>query len=306
MRWRSTAEMTLSDFSRRHEVSPEPENATAVSQNGRRLGFNDHACLAYSTRSERDAAAAAWLLEGARLEQRLLVVTADEDAGAGLLAALAEAAGAGPIPQVVNVGIDDVYDLSGPIDAESQLARYSDEVARAVAEGFNGLRVFCDITALIVEPARRAGHASCVEHVADVCTAQGNPLAPLCAYDTGVLWRRRSIGNGIASTPTWDRHGRDFVRSVLRCQVTNSRRRDRHLQRASARRCTRRAARRDGRNRRQRTVLRVRAGCGCARQQSQPTHGCVCAMFQPIVRRVWDVLELDPEMLTGVSCVTAA
>lgn len=288
--------MTLSDFSRRHEVSPEPENATAVSQNGRRLGFNDHACLAYSTRSERDAAAAAWLLEGARLEQRLLVVTADEDAGAGLLAALAEAAGAGPIPQVVNVGIDDVYDLSGPIDAESQLARYSDEVARAVAEGFNGLRVFSDITALIVEPARRAGHASW-EHVADAWMAQGNPLAPLCAYDTGVL------GDGARSVMALHplRHGTDTAATSFGLYCGAKRRIvDGEIDISSVPvLADALAALPAGTVEIDASELSFVCARGAVALANKATNARLrLCNVQPIVRRVWDVLELDPEMLT--------
>lgn len=146
---------------------------------------NDHACWAYTSRSERDAAALEWLLNGSRLGQRLFVVTGDDDRGAGLLAAIA-GANARVGQEVVTFAVDQLYDLSAPIDAEAQLAAYSDEVARAVADGFNGVRVFCDITPLISDPARRASHAHW-EHVADAWMAEGNPLAALCAYDIGVV-----------------------------------------------------------------------------------------------------------------------
>ncbi|MFJ4653305.1 MEDS domain-containing protein [Nocardia sp. NPDC088792] len=153
---------------------------------GRAVGCNDHACWAYTTRSERDAAAVEWLLAGAALGQRLFVVTADEDAAAGLLEAVVSASDTATVRGIVNVAIEDAYDLSGPIDAGAQLALYSGMVAQAIADGFNGLRVFADITALIADPARRAGHARW-EHIADAWMAAGNPLAPLCAYDIGVL-----------------------------------------------------------------------------------------------------------------------
>ncbi len=152
----------------------------------RSRGCGDHACVAYATRSERDAAAVEWLLEGAGLGQRLFVVTDDDDGGAGLLDALAGASGPELVDTVVCVGIDQVYDLSAPIDIPTQLSQYADEVARAVADGFTGLRVFCDITALIADPARRRSHGRW-EHAADVWIAAGNPLAPLCAYDIGVV-----------------------------------------------------------------------------------------------------------------------
>ncbi|WP_231639768.1 MEDS domain-containing protein [Mycobacterium sp. Marseille-P9652] len=154
--------------------------------NARGGGCSDHACLAYTTRSGRDAAAVEWLLEGARLGQRLFVVTHDDDGGAGLLSALASASDHELVRDVACAGIDQLYDLSVPIDLATQLSRYADEVARAVADGFSGLRVFCDITTLIADAERRRSHGRW-EHAADVWMAAGNPLAPLCAYDVGVL-----------------------------------------------------------------------------------------------------------------------
>ncbi len=154
-------------------------------QSARGAGCSDHACWAYSSRPERDAAAVEWLLDGARLKQRLFVVTADEDGGEELLAPVARA-DPRVAHAVANFDVNQLYDLSAPIDAEAQLALYSEEVARAVADGFNGIRVFCDITALIADPNRRASHARW-EHVADAWMASGNPLAPLCAYDVRVV-----------------------------------------------------------------------------------------------------------------------
>lgn len=111
--------------------------------------------------------------------------------------------------QVANCSISQLYDLSAPIDPEAQLAKYAAEVARALAEGCNGVRVFCDITALIADPARRASHAYW-EHFADGWMAEGNPLAALCAYDVGVLGDEPEAvmvlhplrhGPGVTSTP---------------------------------------------------------------------------------------------------------
>ncbi|WP_082691746.1 MEDS domain-containing protein [Mycobacterium sp. IS-1556] len=160
--------------------------ASGFFDSARETGCNDHACWAYSTRSERDAAAAEWLLEGAKLGQRPIAVTADDDAGAGLLAAITDAPGADSLQEVVHVGIDELHDLSAPIDVDAQLARYSDAVGKAIADGYRGLRVFCDITPLIADPTRHASHAHW-EHVADAWMAQGNPMAALCAYDIGVI-----------------------------------------------------------------------------------------------------------------------
>nr|WP_255494918.1 MEDS domain-containing protein [Nocardia sp. GTS18] len=142
-------------------------------------GCHDHACVAYTTRAERDRAAVEWLLEGAALGQRLLAVTDDDDAGDRLRAAFA-AADAGY--ELTHTSLGEVYDLSAPIDAEAQLAHFRGEVASAIDAGFAGIRVFTDITALNLDPARRPGHLRW-EHVADAFMAGGNPVAAMCAYD---------------------------------------------------------------------------------------------------------------------------
>ncbi|GAB3017238.1 hypothetical protein MBOU_35850 [Mycobacterium bourgelatii] len=159
--------------------------ASGIFESARAAGKCDHACLAYSTKSERDAAAVEWLVEGARIGQRLAMVTTDPDGGAELLAALA-AADARVAEQVAAFSHDQVYDMSKPIDADAQLALYAGQVKRALADGFTGIRVFCDITPLIADPARRASHAHW-EHTADAWMAEGNPLSALCAYDVGVV-----------------------------------------------------------------------------------------------------------------------
>lgn len=147
-------------------------------------------------------------MAGAHIGQRLFVVTADDDGGAELLAAIADA-DARVARAVANFSIDQLYDLSVPIDPQAQLANYAAEVARAVEEGCNGVRVFCDITALIADPARRASHAYW-EHFADGWMAEGNPLAALCAYDIGVVGDEPEAvmvlhplrhGPGVTSTP---------------------------------------------------------------------------------------------------------
>ena len=160
-------------------MGPRPSGARAP-------GYSDHGCWAYSSRFERDDAAVEWLLDGARLGQKLVAVTADGDAGLGLLAAITESPDAELLRGVTYYRVDELYDMARPIDPRAQLAMYSAHVARAIVDGFNGLRVFCDATPLIADPARRASHVRW-EHVADEWMAEGNPLAALCAYDIGVV-----------------------------------------------------------------------------------------------------------------------
>ncbi|MEV0685478.1 MEDS domain-containing protein [Nocardia sp. NPDC050378] len=147
----------------------------------RSAGCHDHACVAYSTRAERDRAAVKWLLEGAAIGQRLLAFTDDDDAGERLSAAFA-AADAGHGRELTHTSLRTLYDLTAPIDAEAQLAHYRAEVASARAAGFAGIRVFTDITALTLDSARRPGHVRW-EHVVDAFMADGHPVAAMCAYD---------------------------------------------------------------------------------------------------------------------------
>ncbi|MGV9413128.1 MEDS domain-containing protein [Nocardia sp. NPDC003693] len=178
--------MELEPFTSHPRPGPTPRSAGTV-LDARAPGCTDHLCWAYSSKAERDTAAVQWLIAGAEAGQRLLIVTADTDRAAGLIATVA-ARDAALAASIVNLGIADVYELSGPIDARAQLARYSGQVAQAVTDGFRGLRVFADVTALISDPARRAGHVRW-EHAADAWIAAGNPLAPMCAYDVGDLGR---------------------------------------------------------------------------------------------------------------------
>jgi MEDS: MEthanogen/methylotroph, DcmR Sensory domain len=265
----------------------------------RRRGCSEHACRAYTTRSERDAAAIEWLLEGVRLGQRLLAVAHDDDAGAGLLSAFADASSADVVQDVVYVSIDQFYDLSAPIDIDAQLSRYSNEVARALADGFTGLRVFCDITTLIADAARRPGHARW-EHAADAWMAAGNPLAPLCAYDVGVLGDQalavmalHPLRNGPGSAVTAFGLYCGSSRRVLDGEIDVF---DAPVLAEALR------ALPDGPldiDASELSFLCARGAVAVARAgQGETDHAALRLLgVRPAVRRVWEVLDLDPEML---------
>lgn len=142
-----------------------------------------HACWSYSTEAERARVAVEWLGDGLDQGYRAVYV-ADAPAGE-LFAELAE------LPDRDEAVADgallafrtaDLYDLSAPIDAAAQLAVYTAAVEQARRDGYAGLRVAADITALVEDPARRPAHAHW-EQVADRYISQ-HPLAPLCMYDS--------------------------------------------------------------------------------------------------------------------------
>ncbi len=247
-------------------------------------------------------------MDGARLGQRLFVVTGDDDGDEELLAGIA---GADPrvAHAVANFDLNQLYDLSVPIDADAQLAIYSEEVARAVADGFNGIRVFCDITPLITDPNRRASHAHW-EHVADAWIAKGNPLAPLCAYDIRVVGDQpqafmalHPLRHGPANTATTfglycessktmlggevDAFGVSALASALAALPEGPRSLDvsdlSYL-------CGNGAA----------TLARA----GKTAPQEQPNLSLIGA--QPIVQRIWDILDFDIRMLPDENIHTPA
>ncbi|HEU4658102.1 MAG TPA: MEDS domain-containing protein [Capillimicrobium sp.] len=154
------------------------------------LGVSDHVCWSYDDESALRAAAVTFLREGAELGLRLAYV-ADRPADA-LLADLA------PLPDrdvlvergaLLVLPLGDRYDVGRPIDAEEQASRYEDALHQAWADGFAGLRIVADGTALARDPARRAALARW-EQLADERVAAGRPISALCAYD------RRVLGDG--------------------------------------------------------------------------------------------------------------
>jgi anti-anti-sigma factor len=146
------------------------------------FGPSDHGCWGYATDAERAARASAWLVDGLRIGQRALYVY-DGPAAAGI----ADLAAIEPDPFVRRgalqvVSSTDVYDVSAPVDAGSQLGLYAAAVDQARADGYCGLRVAADISPLVADPARRPAHVHW-EEVADRYMTT-HPLAPLCLYDT--------------------------------------------------------------------------------------------------------------------------
>jgi anti-anti-sigma regulatory factor len=269
------------------------------SSEARSRGCGDHACWAYATRSERDAAAIEWLLEGVQLGQRLLAVAHDDDAGDNLLSGLAAACGVELAQDVAYLSIEQFYDLPAAIDIDAQLSRYSNEVARALADGFKGLRVFCDFTTLIADAPRRAGHARW-EHAADSWMAAGNPLAQLCAYDVGVLGDQALAvmalhpfrhGHESAVTPFGlycDSSRRvlegeidAFNASVLAEALAVLPEGPVHIDASKLSFLSARGA-----------VTVAHGGRGDTGHAAVRLHGA-----RPVVRRVWEILDLDPEMV---------
>jgi len=156
-------------------------------------GLHDHACWEYTSKSDRGAAAASWLVDGLKAGQRAVYV--GDGPSAKHRAELSEwldVAGLAGRGALMVFGMEDLYDLSRPIDAEQQLAVYAGAVDQALADGYAGIRVAADITPLVEDPDRRPSHLRW-EQIADRYIAS-HPLTPLCLYDGRRVGHLESIG----------------------------------------------------------------------------------------------------------------
>jgi anti-anti-sigma regulatory factor len=156
--------------------------ASVLLQPGSGTGPSEHACFGYGAPAERASVVTDWLATGLRRGDRALYVgDASVDVLLAELSELDDVAALASAGALVVAPVGAVYDLSVPIDAESQLAVYDAVVQEAVADGYLGLRVAADMTALVADPARRRSHLQW-EQFADRYLAT-HPLSALCLYD---------------------------------------------------------------------------------------------------------------------------
>jgi anti-anti-sigma regulatory factor len=155
------------------------------------LGVSDHVCWVYGSDEEvaefREAALQ-FAADGMALGQRLVYV-ADRPEGE-ILAGLRSL---GDVEALRDRGalsvqrLAEAYPGGAPvIDHEAQLAAYDDAVERAIADGFAGIRVVAEISALVADPAWCDHHVRW-EMVADRYMATARPFAALCGYDQRVI-----------------------------------------------------------------------------------------------------------------------
>jgi hypothetical protein len=145
-------------------------------------GPADHVCWVYDDAHALDAAAGRFLAGGLARGERLLVV------GEGMVGTLdRETLPFGGTEALLATGALEILDLTGASDgaeeftAEQQLAFYDEATRRARADGFTGLRVAAEGTALAADPATRPALVHW-EHLADDFVARGSGFTALCAY----------------------------------------------------------------------------------------------------------------------------
>jgi ABC-type transporter Mla MlaB component len=145
-------------------------------------GAHDHVCWVYRDDADLTAAAVEFLSGGLLRGERLLCV------GDRAVDRLRRAPAAlGDIDQLIADGrlrlltVADAYAATGPFSTESQHAFYDHATRQAVAEGYTGLRVFAEVTALAADDALRTELVRW-EHVADELVARGPGMTAMCAY----------------------------------------------------------------------------------------------------------------------------
>jgi hypothetical protein len=155
------------------------------------LGVSDHVCWTFGSDEEyrefRDAALY-FAADGMALRQRLFYVSErrDDDVLTDLRS-LGDPEALRRSGALVVQQVADVYPGGGPItDPEAQLAAFDGAVRQAVTDGFAGVRVVAEVSALASDPAWCEGHAAW-EQLADRYMAAPNPLAALCGYDQRIV-----------------------------------------------------------------------------------------------------------------------
>ena len=150
-------------------------------------GAADHVCWIYDADDDAfDHAVARFLTGGLDRGERLLVV------GNRVIDGLhQDATGLADVDALLADGTLQTRDLAGAYDAsarfcpDEQFAYYDAETGRALADGYQGLRVVAEISALAADPDLRPALVRW-EHLADDYIASGSGFTAMCAYSSAL------------------------------------------------------------------------------------------------------------------------
>ena len=147
----------------------------------------DHVCWAYDDPAGFGGVAGAYLAEGLAGGERLLCVGDDvverlrRDPGRlGDVDDLVARGALGFMPLAAAYGPD------GRFVPERQLAFYEGATRQAIDDGYRGLRVVAEISALAADPDRRPDLVRW-EHLADDYIASGSGMKAMCAYRSDLV-----------------------------------------------------------------------------------------------------------------------
>jgi anti-anti-sigma factor len=160
----------------------------------------DHVCWAYRDDAAFEEAAVRFLRAGLDRGERLMWV------GDGAAERLRHAGGEmGHVDQLTARGalelvpVADGYATAGPFSPQDQLAFYDARTRQARTDGYTGLRVVAEVTAL----ASDAEHSTAFlqwEHLADDFVASGAGFSAFCAYSVADL-PAQVVGDAVAVHP---------------------------------------------------------------------------------------------------------
>jgi anti-anti-sigma regulatory factor len=152
---------------------------------GRRLGHHDHLCWPYHDLDEFVAVAVEFLADGVALGQRVAYigdgptdVLRSRIGGLDGVEDLLDRGAAAVLP------VDEVYG-DGGTTPEAQVASYRAATQAALDDGYEGLRVAAEATALVATPQIRERFGR-YEHLVDRAMRE-TPFAALCGYDRSQL-----------------------------------------------------------------------------------------------------------------------
>ena len=153
------------------------------------LGATAHICFAYDDPVTFRSAAREFAEDGLLRGDRLLCI-GDESALRHVRDAISELS---DVDDLIDRGtlhmlpLDSAYGAAmAPQTAHQQLELFDSATRRALADGFVGLRVIADVTALAADRSRHALHVQW-EHLADDYIATGRGMSALCAYHRPAL-----------------------------------------------------------------------------------------------------------------------
>jgi hypothetical protein len=156
-------------------------------------GTSDHVCWIYhADDADFDRAVRRFLAGGLERGERLLCVgerviesiRTDDDGFGGVDELIARGA-------LTALTTADAYDATDGFVPGDQRSFYDDATGAARADGFSGLRVVADVTALAAAPGTRADLLHW-EHVADEYIAQRGGFTAMCAYSAGLPGETRA------------------------------------------------------------------------------------------------------------------
>lgn len=146
------------------------------------LNPNDHLCWPFDDLAEFRARAAEFLADGLEQGQRACYVARGDDPVADLESEPV-------LVEALRDGRAEVISLASrygmPVTPEDQVDAYAEATRTAVQDGFAGLRVAADATALVRTPDSLDAFCR-YEHLIDRYMT-GEPLSAMCAYDRSEL-----------------------------------------------------------------------------------------------------------------------